>query len=77
MVKARQITNKIKDVKRHCLVDKSGIIGIGKFMMMDVFWMTGRVKNPDFIDQVLEVCNKDDHLVTVSHSKLNQKSEVT
>ncbi|KNA04321.1 hypothetical protein SOVF_200690, partial [Spinacia oleracea] len=28
----------------------------------------GRVKNPDFIDQVLEVCNKDDHLVTACNA---------
>ncbi|XP_021773845.1 protein HIGH ARSENIC CONTENT 1, mitochondrial [Chenopodium quinoa] len=28
----------------------------------------GRVKNPNFISQVLEVCNKDDHLVAACNS---------
>ncbi|GAB2282843.1 hypothetical protein Dimus_017379 [Dionaea muscipula] len=51
---------------------KRGHVDVGRPLNIPYMFNTpqGRVKNQKFMEQVMEVCNKDDHLIVVNN--LNQ-----
>ncbi|KAL6345263.1 hypothetical protein AAG906_015746 [Vitis piasezkii] len=43
--------------------DVENILNISAKMIWMWVWVSGRVKNPEFLEQVQSACSKEDHLV--------------